>query len=620
MSSQRSKSFKRQWNLEELKKELPKFVSSRKSSLMPREYAREVSDWCGASEHEVLQAVISLVQEGGIKLEDGRILVCYKPIPSARLVLSPDPEQNLHGWDLFRRLTDYYIECVKAEGSSSYSLWDDNDQTNYTFLSGRKNWYPRDGKSWEIFIADSAAESAVLQNISSSQDLCLGYPVYFRTVEDKDGNTKSVVTPVFCWHIRCEFLKNDLRGRSLSLQEQNNTPEINLDWLRYALKKKEQKRYFLESCGLFDFGNDDAADEGGTFNTHLSRWSVQNFSQLIEQMFHRKTAEPLDPDHLSEYPLTVHSKEGYYNKAVIFAPKPSPYTKGLISELEIIKNAPDALLDKTALKDYFFITDASSADSSLPLSSVLEISDFTTSQREAVASMMSSQITVMEGPPGTGKSHVVAGAALNQQFCGRSVLVSAFNHKAIDAVVERIEKIKDLGDGPFINRCNSPHQGAVEFTMGDAIEKILHSNDNPEAESEFKHLADRIKQEIGKRKALEEQANELHGKTSHLESLESQIRDLTEENPWLSDIPSVFSEEYLTPVNKAFQDFIASNGLMLKLLLQHPLTYTACKNWIREVGKKFDVSWPSLFQKPGEDFRTIVTQKTQTALDFLSNL
>jgi hypothetical protein len=124
----------------------------------------------------------------------------------------------------------------------------------------------------------------------------------------------------------------------------------------------------------------------------------------------------LDPDQLSEHPLTLQSKEGYYNKAVIFAPKPSPYTKGLISELEIIKNAPDALLDKTALKNYFFVTEASPANSLLPLSSVLEISDFTTSQREAVASMMSSQITVMEGPPGTGKSHVVAGAALNQQF------------------------------------------------------------------------------------------------------------------------------------------------------------------------------------------------------------
>ena len=68
-------------------------------------------------------------------------------------------------------------------------------------------------------------------------------------------------------------------------------------------------------------------------------------------------------------------------------------------------------------------------------------------QAQAVRSMLKNDLTVLQGPPGTGKTMTVATAAYNHLLRGQKVLVTSYNHAAIEAFYEK--SIIDLPHGRF---------------------------------------------------------------------------------------------------------------------------------------------------------------------------
>lgn len=64
-------------------------------------------------------------------------------------------------------------------------------------------------------------------------------------------------------------------------------------------------------------------------------------------------------------------------------------------------------------------------------------------QKNAVSSILEGRpLTVISGPPGTGKSQVVVSLLLNAWAAGRTVLFASNNNKAVDVVRERVERFE----------------------------------------------------------------------------------------------------------------------------------------------------------------------------------
>jgi very-short-patch-repair endonuclease/RecA/RadA recombinase len=63
------------------------------------------------------------------------------------------------------------------------------------------------------------------------------------------------------------------------------------------------------------------------------------------------------------------------------------------------------------------------------------------SQEQALTSAATERVTVVTGPPGTGKSQLVAGIVANQWLAGGTVLVASTNNTAVDVAVERCDTI-----------------------------------------------------------------------------------------------------------------------------------------------------------------------------------
>ncbi len=54
---------------------------------------------------------------------------------------------------------------------------------------------------------------------------------------------------------------------------------------------------------------------------------------------------------------------------------------------------------------------------------------------------MTSKLSVISGPPGTGKSQVVSSLLINSIYNNKSVLFSSKNNQAVDVVIERTNNL-----------------------------------------------------------------------------------------------------------------------------------------------------------------------------------
>ncbi|SVD23796.1 uncharacterized protein METZ01_LOCUS376650, partial [marine metagenome] len=110
------------------------------------------------------------------------------------------------------------------------------------------------------------------------------------------------------------------------------------------------------------------------------------------------------------------------------------------------------------------------------------IVDLDESQRKCVQALMSDRpLTVITGPPGTGKSQVVVSALLNAHANKKTALFVSNNNQAVEVVRERLESFQE--DMPMFIRAGSRKFSNMEETLNEIMMII----------SDFEPNKDRIK-------------------------------------------------------------------------------------------------------------------------------
>lgn len=98
---------------------------------------------------------------------------------------------------------------------------------------------------------------------------------------------------------------------------------------------------------------------------------------------------------------------------------------------------------------------------------LLQIKPIDESQRKAIASALCSKVSVITGPPGTGKTQVILNIIANAFLKGKSVLVASKNNKAVDNIKERYDDVDPthyllrFGSKDTINRQVLPYLDSV---------------------------------------------------------------------------------------------------------------------------------------------------------------
>ena len=121
----------------------------------------------------------------------------------------------------------------------------------------------------------------------------------------------------------------------------------------------------------------------------------------------------------------------------------NPYTSQLLSEFKHISK--EGLIKQDSFL-YRFLTKKpiDNQIETIDESKFIQITPLNSSQKEAVKCSFNQPLTVITGPPGTGKTQVVLNILANAILHNKKVLVASKNNRAVDNVKERLsEKLND---------------------------------------------------------------------------------------------------------------------------------------------------------------------------------
>ena len=181
--------------------------------------------------------------------------------------------------------------------------------------------------------------------------------------------------------------------------------------------------------------NADTADE--IRNLKLSFGDAEEIAQTATEAALLLGYSPpvLDPDKLVCLDQLTAAKEEVYNAAILMAAQFSPYRYRVDQELRELRRRDD--WERTAAAWLVGKAHKAGRNALAPLAAALQTNH---SQEEILASIRTEPLTVVTGPPGTGKTQLVVNAVANAWLDDETTLVASTNNAAVDIAVERADR------------------------------------------------------------------------------------------------------------------------------------------------------------------------------------
>lgn len=459
-------------------------------------------------------------------------------------------------WGAFRALLNYYRDCIRNEGGSEAMARLDDLNSKFMYVSRPGMWLPRPGYSWNLSIPLGSHLGSFIQQLASlGQDtvIVLGYPLQVVQFKREGEPDSYLLKPIFHF-----TLEHNLQNGSLLLYTDDPRVQVNLEWIGHTFRNSDQQRSFLSACGFI--GSDSDSE---TFPYHTCP-KTEHLAATLAAFMPKSLHEPLVPNLIPKEPLRAPLKTGVYNRAVIMLARRPQYTKSLLRDLSRIQDTSDDELDKTALR-YIFrspqVPETEGFDAEPASPTVADTTPLNSEQRKAVASLLNLPITVITGPPGTGKSQVVSTAVANAYLFSQSVLFTSRNHKAIDAVYERC---RDQIGRPLLVRCNNRDDPNLRVTFPKAIAILLGGEANIPAGEEAIDMSRNLQLLLNEREERLQQSEKILSCQERLGIMEEESTTLSLRMPdvltsRLSSNAGRFPAKHLDKIN-SLADSLHSSG------------------------------------------------------------
>jgi very-short-patch-repair endonuclease len=454
-------------------------------------------------------------------------------------------------WGTFRRLLKYYRQCIQQEEGADASAFQNELGRKFLYLRRVGLWHPRLGVRWQTLIPLGPHISPFLNALpgpNEDQALVLGYPIQAYFKEREDEPNVAVIRPIFFFNV-----ESAVRQNCLVIRCEDPRPELNLGWLEYAFSRNlDRQRGFLSACGFLNRSR--PLDEPPGLEPGERIPSLESLVATLKAYMPETVQEPLNMDSVPEESLREPFQTGIYNRAVIMLAKKTRYTATLIKELSAIEEAPDELLNRTALRHIFITERESSTQKEICHEAIVaDTALLNAEQRSAIASLLINDVSVVTGPPGTGKSQVVGSTIINARLRNQTLLFASRNHKAIDAVVGRLFEQERR---PLIVRTNSKDDPSVNYTFSNAIQDMLVAPQVPESTERLKRAYEELVSlldERGRKASFARRAAEAATALGELEERRSYIaKNLPEEMAiFLDSKPEFFPRNTFQKVLKA---------------------------------------------------------------------
>jgi very-short-patch-repair endonuclease len=357
---------------------------------------------------------------------------------------------DLRGWDFFRRYARHASACLAEEERGSVDVFADRILERLALLVPERRWWPEAGEALELEVALDSLHPELRAALARREaaDVALGWGLRVRQTRVGPVASPLVTLPT-------RFTVVD--GR-LVLAVEAVPPDLDLRWVR-RLDRPQRRR--LE--GWLGLDGDDGED-----CTRRTLLDLRTLGGRLGLFLGCDLPEPLNPSVLGRS-LRVPDHNGCRNVLGLFLLDPARYAKGAVADLAEIGSWDDSRLAATSLSALVSPTEAASA-SDEEISAVVEAFELGESQLAAVRDAAFQPLTVITGPPGTGKSQAAAAILLNAALHGQSALLASRNHKALDAVEERLETLSSTA---ILIRLSRPAGQEASGNIIDALHALL---------------------------------------------------------------------------------------------------------------------------------------------------
>jgi very-short-patch-repair endonuclease len=319
----------------------------------------------------------------------------------------------------FLRILGFYLACVEAE--DRHSLTKELSALHHSLVSpwGEREAFFFPGSAEVVFEADHTSDRNLLlggaAQTGGSERFFYGYPVFL--------DEKGFLSPLFVAEVEVQHCGAD----SFAMRHaEAGEIHFNCHVLRRQHAQAEEVRATQEEL----------EGEFGSFADRL-RAAFEALGLLVPDF---------PPDRLEPYPDSVSPRNRWFNRPILFKSERSVYTHNLQRELEDLAGDPrlSSALGETAAG---VIAGVALPASRRPVRdpparpALLQVLPLNRGQEDAARAGLESPLTVVTGPPGTGKSQVVVDLLASCALAGRPVLFASKNNKAVDVVRERLREI-----------------------------------------------------------------------------------------------------------------------------------------------------------------------------------
>ncbi|MBP7831067.1 MAG: AAA family ATPase [Kiritimatiellae bacterium] len=530
--------------------------------------------------------------DGRVTVRPGQDMGNIRPV---RVV----PDQYDEGTDTdastrLHRLLAYYKDCLLEEGKAIAS-YREQEGSSFVVLSEE---LLSTGRSFAS-IRTSDMPDFVKNVAGGTRTAYYGYPLMLEWVETGDGEFADYkAIPVFI--VRLEIQQEPARCLF-----HVDTKSVRLNPLVLA-RSKWRDRAFVRSR------LDAETDQYSSFGERLEMiGAVLPDADIREDLapsliIRAKSLENVPPD-----------KAGLYNRSGIFLGGSNPYILGLIRDIEELLTKSQGHFEQTALAPLLRTKSANAEQGFAHPGRIRVLSPgdrdslLNAPQEMAVAQAFSNRLSVITGPPGTGKSQVVTSIITTAVLHDKTVLFASRNNKALEVVQERIKKtcpdahtLVRVG-GSYDDECSEllqrmgnlpPRGGAVPFQ--NQMQSIdLHLSELDDLNDEL----DRIGTVLARAGLAQDRFDTLKKK-------------LLPGNPKAYEAARQFDPEALLLFAKRLEaslnviagmpNFLAT--LWVRLQSQRGRTEAAAlNNALKKAGISFSASWPSNVPQLQATFRAL---------------
>ena len=380
----------------------------------------------------------------------------------------------------WRRLCTYLRSCLLAEAGESVLDFNSDD---FPTLGGTEQVFSSSAPS---IVLTGAAVDGRLSRVRNTgpRDFLYGWPTV--VVDDANGRTK--VSPLF---IVTGEAEKDLKSGTWTLTPTSD-PDINIALL---------------SGRVFDPAT--AAEVDAALNDSIDFGDRGKLNRQIETIALTLGLDCFGIDHAS-LSGTYSNEPGIYNCALLLDANDNGASRDLLRELEVLATKTDWTETAAAM----LLPSARGSNAKPPKAKAGPVCgplQLNRTQEDATAASRRERITVVTGPPGTGKSQLVVSAVANAWIDQETVLVTSTNNGAVDVAVSRANNI---AMGLLMRTGNK----AAREGLPASVSEIVTQYKNSTKDSEFKEG------ELRSRLARAQSAREsLHNNLIEVERLDTQL-------------------------------------------------------------------------------------------------